>query len=374
MKRRSFTIVEMLVAIGLLTALLAGSAVIFSVSVQAQRTAKATSEIARRLRAITDQLNADFAGLQKDAPLAIWFEAEFVRTGLPAPDDWAIKGRHDHILFFAEGDFQTTGQYGNNNSTIAGNMARIYYGQANEIDYSTRNIRKFHRELDVDGDGLIDQGAKLLAKRQHVLTSDADIPFFPDVADEVPFANSFSPTYNDFFEYDTIPLARWEGLFNNSTYRDQFLSTCFDSGIDPDSGQLTDESGRPGIDFNEGQTMHLLMSEEVGSFAVDLGYTNVAGQLQWMPENLWGYINQRLNEYPFVFGKGQGFNLNLPPDYRWNELEGWWQGENFWSWFLGWPQNQEYFPKALKFTFTLYDSLGIYEDGKRFTHIVYLDD
>jgi len=31
-------------------------------------------------------------------------------------------------------------------------------------------------------------------------------------------------------------------------------------------------------------------------------------------------------------------------------------------------------PRALKFTFTLYDSLGIYKDGKRFTHIVYLDD
>jgi len=199
MKRRGFTIIEMLVAIGLLTALLAGSAVIFSISVQAQRTAKATSEISRRLRAITDQLNADFAGLQKDAPLAVWFEAEFVSTGLPAPDDWAIKGRHDHILFFAEGDFQTTGQYGNNNSTVTGNMARIYYGQANEIDYSTRNIRKCYRELDVDGDGLIDiQGAKLLAKRQHVLTGDGAITIFPDVEPAADFENSFSPADNDF--------------------------------------------------------------------------------------------------------------------------------------------------------------------------------
>ena len=32
------------------------------------------------------------------------------------------------------------------------------------------------------------------------------------------------------------------------------------------------------------------------------------------------------------------------------------------------------FPKALKFTFTLYDSKGIIKEGRTFTHIVYLDD
>jgi hypothetical protein len=29
---------------------------------------------------------------------------------------------------------------------------------------------------------------------------------------------------------------------------------------------------------------------------------------------------------------------------------------------------------ALKFTFTLYDSNGVFKDGKTFTHIVYLND
>lgn len=36
------------------------------------------------------------------------------------------------------------------------------------------------------------------------------------------------------------------------------------------------------------------------------------------------------------------------------------------------PLNQEYWPEALRFTFTLYDSRGIIEDGRTFTHIVYL--
>ncbi len=33
---------------------------------------------------------------------------------------------------------------------------------------------------------------------------------------------------------------------------------------------------------------------------------------------------------------------------------------------------KQYWPKALKFTFTLYDSKGIIENGRRFTHIVYV--
>jgi hypothetical protein len=31
-------------------------------------------------------------------------------------------------------------------------------------------------------------------------------------------------------------------------------------------------------------------------------------------------------------------------------------------------------PKALKFTFTLYDSRGVFKEGQTFTHIVYLGE
>ena len=33
-----------------------------------------------------------------------------------------------------------------------------------------------------------------------------------------------------------------------------------------------------------------------------------------------------------------------------------------------------FLPKALKFTFKIYDSKGIIENGRTFTHIVYLDE
>jgi prepilin-type N-terminal cleavage/methylation domain-containing protein len=344
MKRRGFTIIEMLVAIGLLTALLAGSAVIFSVSVQAQRTAKATSEISRRLRAITDQLNADFAGLQKDAPLAIWFEY-----------DSNTQNRHDQILFFADGDFQTTHQY--NNGTISGNVARIYYGQAHEIDYATRDIKQIYKDIDEDPeDGLIDiKGVKLLARRQHVLTGDEGLPVFPDTTD---FEESFSPADNDFFEYDTMSLVGWEGMLNSSDHRDQFLSICFDNGINLTNGQLMGISGRPGVDFKEIRTLHMVMLEGVGSFEIQWwGWDVAMSQWRWWPSS--DLDDKGDLSYPEFKVWGLVFG-------RYFNMAG---GVNLANW-AGLPT----LPRALKFTFTLYDSLGIYEDGKRFTHIVYLDD
>jgi hypothetical protein len=38
------------------------------------------------------------------------------------------------------------------------------------------------------------------------------------------------------------------------------------------------------------------------------------------------------------------------------------------------PFNKPTYPQALKFTFTLYDSRGVFKEGQTFTHIVYLGD
>jgi hypothetical protein len=115
----------------------------------------------------------------------------------------------------------------------------------------------------------------------------------------------------------------------------------------------------------------MVMLENVGSFAIDLGYTYSGGWLQWLPEYQWVNIRQGgWNYYPLGFGLG--FNLNLPLGFDETGNQRWWSGEGYNP--LSGPLNQASFPQALKFTFTLYDSLGIYEDGKRFTHIVYLDD
>lgn len=114
--KKAFTITELLVAVSLLAVVFAACGVIFNYSIDAMRTASATSEIMRNLRAITDQLNADFAGLRKsDAKLFMRF------SGSNEPFS-------DSVAFFAAGDFQTTNAY--NGDVIRGNAARIYYGQA----------------------------------------------------------------------------------------------------------------------------------------------------------------------------------------------------------------------------------------------------
>ena len=60
-----FTLIEILVAIGILAIVMSFSSVIFKVGIGAHRTAIANAEIMQKLRAITDQLNADFKGLLK---------------------------------------------------------------------------------------------------------------------------------------------------------------------------------------------------------------------------------------------------------------------------------------------------------------------
>lgn len=54
-----------------------------------------------------------------------------------------------------------------------------------------------------------------------------------------------------------------------------------------------------------------------------------------------------------------------------NGLLDWEGGDYEYQWTPDIPQ--ENWPKALKFTFTLYDSKGVLEGGRTFTHIVYLD-
>jgi hypothetical protein len=65
--------------------------------------------------------------------------------------------RADQIAFFANGDFQSTGQYNNGGGekTVAGNVAIIFYGLENG---GANNPRE-----------------KVLVRRQTILTSDADL-------------------------------------------------------------------------------------------------------------------------------------------------------------------------------------------------------
>lgn len=71
--KKAFTIVELLVAVGLLAAMMAASMVVFRVSINAQQSAAATGDYMRTIAAVTTQLKEDYSSIDTNAPFAIWF-------------------------------------------------------------------------------------------------------------------------------------------------------------------------------------------------------------------------------------------------------------------------------------------------------------
>jgi len=340
---RAFTLIEMVVAIALLSMVLGFSSVIFKTSIEAYRTAGANTEIMQKLRAITDQLNSDFKGLQKDAPLLIWFYQD---TGVSEPN------RYDQIMFFANGDFQSTGLY--NGRTLVGNVARIFYGQAVvNRDITVNFVPPWWEE---------NEEKRILGRRQHILTADLTLIDFPNITDPVTFTSSFISQNNDAYEYDKISLAQWQMISNDSAYNNQVIDTCF--------------YGRPGIDL-EGliawPTLHMLMSEGVGSFQIQWAYWYVSGtnvECRWWPNSdPDGDPVTADSDFSAMNASQFGIYFNTPggvnPALYWYGPEGA-KIQTGWT-FAG------FYPKALKFTFTLYDSKGIIRNGRTFTHIVYLE-
>jgi hypothetical protein len=172
--KKAFTITELIVAIGLLAAVLAASTMIFHYAIEAQRTAMATAEIMRNMRAITDQLNSDFAGLRKDGEIFVIWDAE--------PNLY----RADRITFFANGDFQSYG------TPLVGNLARISYMLA--------------KRGNVEVSGQLPE-KRILARTQHILTGDAD--------PTVPVSNQKWFEWNNWLEYDKMTMEQWKNILWN---------------------------------------------------------------------------------------------------------------------------------------------------------------
>ena len=324
--KKGFTLIELVVAVALLSMVLSFAGVIFNVSIDSHRTAKANAEIMRNLRAITDQLNTDFAGIRTDAPLLIWFE----KDGGNDPN------RYDQIMFFANGDFQSVQTYEGNSIgagpdpegdlVVCGNVARVYYGQAKD-------------------------DRSLLARRQHILTADTRVENWPDVD-----MSNFDYDENEELEHDRLSLAEWKTVDAGDYVT--IVGVCFDY--------------RPLIDMDAPEeTFHKLMCQGVGSFAIQWAYWDDREErFLWFPsddpdgdgsdsDSHFGLVSDEFGVYFNIRGSiGR---------YDWYSIE---EAET--------KADEDFssYPKALKFTFRLYDSQGIIgqdgEKGREFTHIVYL--
>ncbi len=376
--KKAFTITELLLAISLMVVLIATSGVVFRIAVKAHRMASATAEIARKLRGITDQLNADFKGLRKDGIMFfVWslapvdVDGNILDPSSPGFSVAAVAGykRFDGAFFFANGDFQTYNEWpysAGNSKVIHGNLARICYTLADNAAGKSAQWQPPHE--------------RILARSQHILVTDPDIdrnlnadgttlapvPDFPDLTN-IPIPLQLAPNVDYVFmnntrEYDWGTLAQWNSITPAQLFEIFTVVTGIkENPTDPTEGGLeVDVGSKPPLNI------HQLLCQGVGDFSIQGWYEDPLDPTtpRWFPK-------VDLNDDGVVAGQGDT-DFAWPPGASMIDTRA--------------AKWQPYDPaidditatrgigRALKFTFTLYDSRGVFKDGKKFTHIVYLDD
>jgi prepilin-type N-terminal cleavage/methylation domain-containing protein len=342
-KNKAFTLIELMVSMGILVIVLLFAGVIFRVSINSHRTALANAEIMQKLRAITDQLNADFKGLNKDGEIFVVWDATQLRDTAYKDSDLDGYERFDRIMFFSDGDFQSYGT----DPMVRGNTARICYTLA-------RNSESRPEQQD--------RAKRILARTQHILTSDMNLTDFLNPGS---FSNAQWFEWNNRYEYDKISIEQWKRI----PWEEKMNMLSVICDVQVFQSDVAEDVRGVIVEPTNANSIHMLLCEGVGEFKIQ-GWSDT--QRRWIPEvdpdgdgNLADthFFLTEPNDVPGLLypypPNGRGRINNIFIDSEWlnrahfNEIPG-----------LG---------RALKFTFTLYDSRGIIKEGRTFTHIVYLD-
>jgi len=299
---RGFTLIELLVAVAILAIVMSFAGVIFKVCVESHRTAIANTEIMQKLRAITDQLDSDFKGIQKNGFLVLFAQ---VQTNRREYRDSAVQNfRADRLYYFSAGDFQSWV-----NPAIRSNISRVYFGHDG---YS----------LDTTLNKLV--SAWTLARDIVLLT-----PGYSGV------------DYNDIsYAECKVDLLRFEDPC------DVLIRPVVVDMSAPDSlrSLMCQNAGEIVIQWSDGTT-YPPPDNSLVWFGLSLTRTNGDAANGVLPIPVYASIETK--------------DPAVPPMY----------------YIAFWEPNvpQQLWPKAMKFTFTLYDSKGVIKNGRTFTHIVYLD-
>jgi prepilin-type N-terminal cleavage/methylation domain-containing protein len=261
--KKAFTLLELIVSIALLAMVFLFAGMIFRVSINSYRTAVANAEIMQKLRAITDQLNADFKGTIWDptGKINFGFGESYVDNKLIyTASDTTKPVRSDSIIFFATGDFQSTRQYKDKSSgkskTVAGNVACIFYGPA-DVNYSPEEKP--------------DPKKKILMRRQIIITPDIKWP---------------NENWNALGEY-----------YNQRSLAELIADPTFD----PCNSNLMDRQ----LDLNDPNKLVTYMAKGVDNFTIQ--YVGGEYPYQGMPFNEWRPDNKvdlstwPKNLYPIAF-------------------------------------------------------------------------
>lgn len=353
MRTKAFTLIELVVSIAVLAVVVTISGTVFQVTIETYRKASAQNEIMRKFRAITEQLDRDFSHLRKEGEIFVVWSAVPVGALVDSEDysdDLDGDVRFDRIMFFACDDFHTYNPQPpvpdpSTGKIVRGNVARISYMLAKKPDPMSSGYTLPHKQ---------DRHNRILARTQHILSMDENATELPDLS---VYAEEIFNQWHNVNECDQITVRQWNIM--QETSKKRALSVI--SGTDVFGIQ----GGGTLVDPNDPQLVHNIMAEGVGEFKIQ-GWTDNHG---WVP----------LEKTHFF--KNVGYSDNL----SWVLYNPFYGGININNLGFTDAQVQQYamqnrldripgLGRALKFTFTLYDSKGIIEDGQTFTHIVYLDD
>jgi hypothetical protein len=327
LQRPGVTLVEMMVAVSITILMMMATSVVFKSAGAAAGKANSSSEIMQQARALCRQLENDFKGLRPDMPMAVIFETEDLDPTSP---------RQDRIVFFANGDFQTT------DGNSSGNLARIFYGQAREGFETPQHLDNPDAPL-----------RWVLTRRYKILTPSTWLP-----VNNVTFAN-WMTVVNSAEEYDDILLENSNESYWKAEDPLNFIKYHFRTS-DAAPEWPVSMVRRPDIlkiqdNLTPDALQPLYMLPDVGEFRIEAWYEVT---------NQWGPLPNVLLPLA-IYWKIPDFDPAVPG----RDIDGipWWSETE-----LG-PPTVCFWPSALRFTFTLYDrDRRYFPDGKTFTYIVKL--
>lgn len=366
---KAFTLVEVLVAVALLVVVIAMAGTVFRVGIESQRMGLANAEIMQKFRSITDQLNADFRGLCKEGEIYVTWQTD-------SDDSSPEYGRHqgdDRIVFFTKGDFQSYKPHGGR--VIRGNIARVSYmlGTRRNAQGDVRTALSL-RPPD-----------RVLQRTQHILTQEESLDVFSPLLDANETATDQAwYEWHNHWEHDVMTLQQWMDM--DETTRFNALSVATKVNVQTPDLDDRDYWGSQ-YDVNDPALhAHSLLSEGVGTFKIQGWFETQDPTLtgrRWVPDDDPNLNADHSNSELLVAGDASlgddleplaGVLYSGERPYAAVSLGGEFQGRSFNN-----LLSQERFNeipglgRALKFTFTLYDSKGLIPEGRTFTHIVYLD-
>lgn len=381
MVRKAFTIMEMVVALGILAIVLSFAGAIFRVSTESHRLALANGEIMQKFRAITEQLDADFRGLRKDGEIMVFWRAARKDPANTTNNAEEAFDRFDRIMFFADGDFQTYGTDSQTGKPIHSNMARICYTLACTPTGDPADPNRPEAQL---------PQRRILARSEHLLVPPATTATPFDPLGMAKFSDNDWRNWMNKSQTDAITMQGWELI--DAAQKADIISVLGGVEVGVGNSAMSYHStknstvGGLTLDLGDPQSLHAFLCRGVGTFAIQ-GWSDAeqrwipsvnpnrdaslkddsdfvlegdkldtsAAAGQWSPHTGSDLDPRLIPGLTYPNGPEVIGNTPIPTlDKDFNRIPG-----------LG---------RALKFTFTLYDSRGLIKNGRTFTHIVYLDN